>query len=177
MPFHQATYLLLPPPPTSSLPHLLSSSLSSCPVSSSAQRKKIFCLKNKSILPPCVCVCVCVLPLSLCIFVIVSVSLSVAGADRGAVSRCLCQRIQRERERRRRGNKRHSLLFSVCCLCSFTSSRPFYSNAHFFPCALAKHSSLIKLLQISLSLTLDIFFPPRLALSLSLTHANTWLSN
>ncbi len=128
MPFHQATYLL-PCLPLLSLTLLSSSSSSSssCSASSSTQRKKTFCLTNKSLLPPYACVSLTFVSLYLCHCL--SLCVSAVGADRGAVSRCLCQRIQRETQEGKQAA--HSSSFSLSHLCSFTSSRPFYSDALF----------------------------------------------
>lgn len=123
------------------------------------------------------------LPLSLCIFVIVCLPLSVAEPTEEQ-SAGVCVKEYRERQRCRRGYKQRALIpFSLCRLCSFTSSHSFLLRCSFFPLpsssALSKHSSLIKLLQISLSQkpSMSLFFslPPLLLApgSNSLAHTQT----
>lgn len=168
MPFHQATYLAPPPSTPLSLLHPFSSSFSSssssCSGSSSAQRRKTICLTNKSLLPPRERACLSLSPLSLLAFVVLP--LSVVGAGRGAVSRCLCQRIQEAKQAALSSFFFPSPVFSLLYFFYFLNS-----NALFFPLALANHSSLIKLLQKSLSMSLDVI-SLLAAWILSLTHAN-----
>lgn len=143
---------IYPPSTPLSLLHPFSSSFSSssssCSGSSSAQRRKTICLTNKSLLPPRERACLSLSPLSLLAFVVLP--LSVVGAGRGAVSRCLCQRIQ-EAKQAALSSFFFPLLSLVFYIYIFLNS-----NALFFPLALANHSSLIKLLQKSLSMSLDV---------------------
>lgn len=164
---------IYPPPSTPlSLLHPFSSSFSSssssCSGSSSAQRRKTICLTNKSLLPPRERACLSLSPLSLLAFVVLP--LSVVGAGRGAVSRCLCQRIHGETQEAKQAAL-SSFFFPLLSLVFYIFFYFLNSNALFFPLALANHSSLIKLLQKSLSMSLDVI-SLLAAWILSLTHAN-----
>lgn len=83
------------------------------------------CLRNKSILllfllplsPP---------PPSLSLSPLCNFSLSEVGADRGAVSRCLCQKVHTEEESRK-GNEQSSL-----CLCLLHPLIPSFLRCSFF---------------------------------------------
>lgn len=105
------------------------------------------CLRNKSILllfllplsPP---------PPSLSLSPLCNFSLSEVGADRGAVSRCLCQKVHTEEESRK-GNEQSSL-----CLCLLHPLIPSFLRCSFFSPPLSTRH--IKLLHSSLSPTLPL---------------------
>lgn len=178
-----SSHLLPPPLP----PHPLSSSSSSCPLSSCARKKKTLCQKNKSLLPPPVCAraCPCACVPYLCLPVSLSLSVSLCllpSRQRSSQQVFVSKNTERGRDAGG-GYKRRALIpFSLCRLCSFASSHSFLLQCSFFSLpsssALSKHSSLIKLLQISLSQkpSMSFFSPPPLLLapsSNSLAHANT----
>ena len=173
MPLHQATYLL---PPFPNLPLL---SLTVSPpvlVAPHTQRKKTFCLTNKSLLPPCVSVCV--RASYFCLSVSLSLSLSLCLLWEPTEEQSAGVYVKEYRERRRRGKKQAPLssLFSLLSLLFYILSSFFFFNTDaLFPLLSLSTPGWLNYFKI-LCLWLSISPSLRAALILSPTHANTLYS-
>lgn len=125
-----SSHLLPPPLP----PHPLSSSSSSRPLSSCARKKKTLCQKNKS-LPVCARACLCACMPYLCLSVSLSLSVSLCllpSRQRSSQQVFVSKNTERGRDAGG-GYKQHALIpFSLCRLCSFTSSHSFLLRCSFF---------------------------------------------
>lgn len=172
MPFHQATYLAPPPP------HLFLCFTLSPPSLSSLLHLHVLVappLKGErpsawQINPFFLLASVRVSLFHLCLSSLLSFSLCLLWEQ--AEEQSAGVYVKEYTERRRRQNKQRSPPFFPSPVFSLLYFFYFLnSNALFFPLALANHSSLIKLLQKSLSMSLDVI-SLLAAWILSLTHAN-----